>query len=433
MHEHAPVGGRDDRGVALEQHGDPEVRGRAPGGVDAVVGELGDAGELPGVRGDQHRGAGGLLPELGVLAEQRHRVGVGEHRQAGVEDVAEGLRAGVVGPEAGSDDPGLHAPRLAEGVGGDDLGPGRADLVGGAARVPDHPAGGQRRGAGGEDRGAGVGPGAGGDPDDALGVLVVAGPGHRPARADVGGVEHVDGGRRELGAEPDLDQGHRAAEGRGEHVDGLAGPERHRGGGADVVLARLAGERVDAAGGVDGEDRDAGDLRGVRQRGRLGPQAPAGAGADDRVEHEVGVVDGRDAVLDVGDDVAALLPQGRQPGGVRAVRAQQHGGDGDPAPAQLVARPEPVAAVVARAGEDDDPAPGDPAGAAPELGEGDLRQAVRRPPHERALGGARKHGLLGGTHLIGRPDAVHGCLLRRYVSDLPGHSREDRSRRPTRR
>ena len=65
----------------------------------------------------------------------------------------------------------------------------RDHLAGSASGVADHARGGRDGGAGAQHRRARVGRRAGQDAGDALGVLVVVRPGHRPARRDVGGLE----------------------------------------------------------------------------------------------------------------------------------------------------------------------------------------------------------------------------------------------------
>ena len=75
MHQRPAVRVGHHGGVALEQHGDAQLGGGAPGGGDPVGADLArDPGELPRVRGE-HRGSPGQRPRiLGelALAQQRH-------------------------------------------------------------------------------------------------------------------------------------------------------------------------------------------------------------------------------------------------------------------------------------------------------------------------------------------------------------------------
>ena len=113
-----------------------------------------------------------------------------------------------------------------------------------------------------------VGRRAGRDTRDALGVLVVGRAGHRPARRHVGLAEDERVRLRQLRAEPDVDQVHRAAAVRASTCTGLQRAEGDGRGGRDRGAVDGAGVGVHAAGRVHGQHRHPAAVRGVDQLGR---------------------------------------------------------------------------------------------------------------------------------------------------------------------
>ena len=161
--------------------------------------------------------------QIGVCGEDGQRVGVDDHRQIGLKREPQRGSPGVVGAEAGSDRPGLHATRCAGARRGDDFGPVRKHLRACASRVADHARGSGDGGSGAQHGRTGIGRRACQHARDALGVLVVLGPGYRPAGGDVGGVESQHVGGREV--ETDVDQFDTTAITEG--VNGFQAAERH--------------------------------------------------------------------------------------------------------------------------------------------------------------------------------------------------------------
>lgn len=118
----------------------------------------------------------------------------------------------------------------------------------------------------------------------ALGVFVVAGTGHWPARGHVGSLETQHVGVRQV--QPDIDKDDAAAVGQRVHRFEPAKGDGQRGvhGGA----GDRPGRHIDAAGDVDGDHRYGGGLnRGEHLRGRRS-QRPRAGDADHPVDDEIG-------------------------------------------------------------------------------------------------------------------------------------------------
>ena len=260
-----------------------------------------------------------------------------------------------------------------------------------ASRVADHARGGGDGGAGAQHGRTGIGRRTGQDAGDALGVLVVLGPGHRPAGGDVGGVESQHVGRWQV--EADVDQLDTTAITEG--VNGFQAAERHGQGGVHVRAVGGAGLHVDAAGNVDCHDGNARLVDGGEDLGRVGSQRARTGDADDAVDHQIGCC--RDAF----HDSAAGAGERRQRRLVGAFRVEEHRCGGRASAAQERRRPQRVAAVVAGADDGADPAPGDAAGQQHQFADDRGGQPERGPSHQPAVGQRCQQRRFGFADLIG--------------------------------
>ena len=99
---------------------------------------------------------------------------------------------------------------------------------------------------------------------------------------------------------------------------------------------------------------------------------------------------------------------GGEPSRVRGLRGRQHRVDGHPAAAQEGAGVEGVAAVVAGADDQPDPATVDRTAASLQFGQGDGGQAASGPGHQHTSGQQLSGGLFGRPDLRGGVVAGHG-------------------------
>ncbi len=379
-----PVGLGDEGVVALEQDRRlPLARGAA--GERELVGlHLGTVDpehrrELARVGGQEGRPV-----EPG--REVGERIGVDDERYVVLQRL--GQRLGRLGVAAGADHPGLHAS-----VADDDLGVRRAYGVGCTTGVPDHAGEPARRTRGREHARAGVTGRAGADADDAAGVLLSVDRRRREKGSHVVGLQRADRGGGQV--EADVDQlDHSARRGRRlDEVADLVGPEGDGDVRGHVVALEPAGVDVEAAGGVDRDERHALDPREGLGRGR--PQPGVAPDADDPVDDHVGTTH----VSEV-DQAAAGAPESRGSCLVHLVgdRHRLH----VRAPARQH-RPgeQGVPAVVA--GPDQHQHPRSVRRTEQVAHRG--RESRRGPLHERAVGHGRHQRSLRGPHLL---DGVRG-------------------------
>ena len=173
--------------------------------------------------------------------------------------------------------------------------------------------------------------------------------------------------------EADVDQLHPSAV--GQRVHGLEAAERHGQRGVDGRTGDRAGSAVDAAGDVDGDDRDRCGIDRLEDVGRVRPQRPGPGDTDHAIDDEIGCRG--DAV----DDPAAGLAEGGQTLLMGAIRFEQYRVGGHAAAPQEGRRPQRVAAVVARADHGAHPPPGNPAGAGDQLADDRGGQSVGSTGH----------------------------------------------------
>ena len=212
---------------------------------------------------------------------------------------------------------------------------------------------------------------------------------------------------RQLRSEPDVDQVHRAAAVRGEHVHGLERAEGDGRGGGHGGPVDGAGVGVDAAGRVDGQHRD--PARAPRRAtssaaaGRSGPRperptmpsstrsaraiaaAPSGPGRDDRGPPARRSAARPSAWARCGSSSTAVTPTPRRRSSAPAHRASP---PLSPAPTSSATR-RPAAV-----GEHPPRDHGEPE-------RGAAHQRTRRDP--------RQHHPLGGAHLLDREDLAHAA------------------------
>ncbi len=143
-----------------------------------------------------------------------------------------------------------------------------------------------------------------------------------------------------------------------------------------------AGRNVDAAGDVDGDNRDRGGIDSLEDFGRVRPQRPRSGDTDNAVDDEIR------SRRNLFDDPPAGFPKCRQPLLVGTFRFEQYRVGGRAAAAQKGRRPERVTAVIARADDRAHLAPGDSAGAGGQLGDDRGGQSVGCAPHQRTIGQA---------------------------------------------
>ena len=123
--------------ASLRRGGDPVIAGRIPG----------QPGEFTRVRG-QHGRRGAVDHQIGMGGKDGQPVGVDDHRQVGLQREPQRGGPGVVGAQSRPDHPGLHPPGRRRGGRRDHLGPVREHLAVRAAGVADHAGGGRDGGAG---------------------------------------------------------------------------------------------------------------------------------------------------------------------------------------------------------------------------------------------------------------------------------------------
>ena len=154
--------------------------------------------------------------------------------------------------------------------------------------------------------------------------------------------------------------------------------------------------------------------------GRLVAQRPAGADAEQPVEHDVGGHALRErvahpdpvprAAVDHGEDAAPGGPQRREPGAVHR-RGRRHRDHRDAAAGQLGARVQRVPAVRARPHQGDDPGAAHRAAPlAQQPGDPD-REPERGPLHQRALGARVEQRPLGVPDLRGGVPEDHALIM----------------------
>ena len=263
--------------MALEQDGRLPLARGAPGERELVGLDLG------AIDPEHRRELAGMGGQEGRPVEPGREVGerVGVDDEGYVVRQRLGQRLGRLGVAAGADHPGLHAS-LAD----DDLGVRRAYGVGCPTGVPDHAGEPARRTRGREHAGAGVAGRAGTDADDAAGVLLGLDRRRREECGDVVGLQRGDRGVGQVEADVDqLDD----STGRGGGLDEVADLVGAEGDGdvrCHVVAVEPAGVDVDAARGVDRDDRHALDPREGVGRGRS--ETRVAADADDPVDDHVG-------------------------------------------------------------------------------------------------------------------------------------------------
>jgi hypothetical protein len=151
------------------------------------------------MRGEQRRGA--LAPPV-----RRQRIGIDDDRHAVAQRALETGGGTLAAARA-------HGPRLHAPLTDHDLRPRlpyerRRGVV---TDVADHPDTGADRRPRTEHAGAGIGVGARRHTEDSAAVLVVRTARGREQRRDVGQLERLDGRRREVRREPDVDQLHHSA------------------------------------------------------------------------------------------------------------------------------------------------------------------------------------------------------------------------------
>jgi len=213
---------------------------------------------------------------------------------------------------------------------------------------------------------------------DALGVLVVGGSRHRPARGDVGGIDADQIGIGKV--EADVDQ--LDAPAITKDMNRFEAAERHREYGVDVGSVRRAGLDVDAAGQVHRDDGDSRGVDGGEHLGRGRTQRSRAGDPDDAVDHQIGC-------SWQGFDDATTGPGERcQRRGVDAVRVEHDGGGAHPATTQEGRGPQRVAAVVSGADDRAHPSAGDRTGAGLEFAGDCGGQSVGGPTHQGTVGQA---------------------------------------------
>ena len=302
--------------------------------------------------------------------EVPQRVGV-DHQRYAVSQ-GRGERVGRLGVAAGADDPGLHPP-LAD----DDLGVRGPDRVGCPTGVPHHAGQPARRAGRRQHAGPRVARRPGADADHAARVLLRVGPGrgsNAATSSDWSAVTAASG--RSSPRSTSWTTPHAAGR-RLDEVADLVGAERDRQVGGHVVAVEPAGVDVDAARDVDRDHRHAGQRPHGVERGL--PQPGPAADADDAVHDDVGR-----SWFGQLDDPTPGRSQGGQPGLVHAV-GHQHGLHARPAARQHRTGVQRVAAVVARADQQQHPPP---VGAAEQVDHRG-RQPGRGPLHQRTRRAAR--------------------------------------------
>ena len=188
-----------------------------------------------------------------MRCQDRQPVGVDDHRQIGVEGEPQRGGTGLVGAQPWADDPGLHPACRRDTGRGDHLRPVVDDLRGGGSGIAHHARRGGDGRAGAQDGCAGVGRRTGQHTGHALGVLVIVGARYGPACGDVDGLQSAHIGLRQV--EPDVYEFDPAALAKGVNEFEPAERDGHRG--VHVGTVGGSGGHVDAAGDVDGDDRDA--------------------------------------------------------------------------------------------------------------------------------------------------------------------------------
>ena len=159
-----------------------------------------------------------------------------------------------------------------------------------------------------------------------------------------------------------------------------------------------SGVDVDTRGHVDRHDRHPGEP--LEDGHGVGPQPGPAADADDAVHEQVGT---GVQVVEVAGRPAARRPECGQARAVGAVGEQERL-DAGTAGREPSARPQRVAAVVARSDEQQDAAPV----AAAEQVEDRGRETRRRALHERPVGQVRHRGGLGPAYVVDGVRAEHG-------------------------
>ncbi len=192
----------------------------------------------------------------------------------------------------------------------------------------------------------------------------------------------------------------------GQRVHGLEAAERHGQRGVDGRTGDRAGSAVDAAGDVDGDDRDRLGIDRLEDFGRVRPQRPRPGDTDHAIDDEIG------CRCDAVDDPAAGLPECRQTLLVGAIGFEQYRVGGHAATPQEGCRPERVAAVVARADDRAHPPSGNPAGAGGQLADDRGGQSVGGTRHQRAVGQAGQQRRFGLADRVSRVVVPHVPRLR---------------------
>ncbi len=231
----------------------------------------------------------------------------------------------------------------------------------------------------------------------ALGVFVVAGTGHRPARGHVGSLKTQHVGVRQV--QPDIDKDDAAAVGQRVHRFEPAKGDGQRGvhGGA----GDRPGRHIDAAGDVDGDHRYGGGLnRGEHLRGRRS-QRPRAGDADHPVDDEIG------RRRDTLDEATPGFGERRQRLAMRAVRVEQHRVGGGAAASQERRRPQRVATVVAGSDDRAHPAADHPTRASGQLTADLGGQPEGRASHQRTVGQAGQQGRLSRADGVDRVVVAH--------------------------
>ena len=227
-----PPGSAIDGDVAFQQHGGPERVGELAGGADAVV-----AGWVRRPAGRTRRRAASARSardgrracrdaRRGWSARRRRRAPAGRCPARTTVRPRRFRRCRARGRRP------RPAPARRRSAVGDAITSGQCATTSlrRASRVAHHARRGGDGGAGAQDRRTRVGRRAGQHAGDALGVLVVVRPRHRPARGDVGRLEADEVGVGQV--EADVDQLDPAAIAK--RVNGLEAAERHGQRGVDV-------------------------------------------------------------------------------------------------------------------------------------------------------------------------------------------------------
>ena len=222
-------------------------------------------------------------------------------------------------------------------------------------------------------------------------------PRYRPARCDIGRFEADDVGVGQV--EADVDQLHPPAV--RQRVHRLEAAERDGQRGVHSRATDRAGRYVDAAGDVDGHDRDRQPVDRCEDLGGIRPQRARAGDTDHPIDDQIG------GHLDAVDDAAAGFAERGQALVVGAFRLEQDRIGGNAAAAQVGRGPQCVATVVAGSDDRTHPPSGDSPGASGQFGEDHGRQSVCRARHQSAIGEARQQRRFGLAYRVSRVVVPH--------------------------